>query len=116
MSSGWQGDNRGGTAHDNPGRDFVIVPIAKNPDGSAITGTVMGRIINAEGNASSPIIVHSNPLPYEPVTLDTSEATSRDHRVGDYRRRHRRDAHGCRQRLGLGSMLERHRPSLSGHA
>ncbi len=75
LSSGWQGDNRGGTAHDNPGRDFVVVPIAKNPDGSAITGTVMGRIINAQGDASSPIIVHSNPLPYEPVTLDTSEAS-----------------------------------------
>jgi hypothetical protein len=75
LSSGWQGDNRGGTAHDNPGRDFVVVPIAKNPDGSAITGQVMGRIINAEGLASSPIIVHSNPLPYEPATLDTAAAS-----------------------------------------
>jgi hypothetical protein len=75
LSSGWQGDNRGGTAHDNPGRDFVVVPIAKNVDGSAIAGRVMGRIVNAEGTASSPIIVHSNPLPYEPVTLDTGEAT-----------------------------------------
>ena len=48
LSSGWQGDNRGRTAHDSPGRDIAVVPIAKNPDGSAITGTVMGRIINAE--------------------------------------------------------------------
>jgi hypothetical protein len=74
LSSGWQGDNAGGTAHNTPGRELVVVPIAKNPDGSAIAGTVMGRIINAEGLESSPIIVHSNPLPYEPATLDTTRA------------------------------------------
>jgi hypothetical protein len=49
LSSGWQGDNRGGTAQDDPERDFVVVPIAKNPDGSVITGKVMGRITNAQG-------------------------------------------------------------------
>ena len=75
LSSGWQGDNRGRTAHATPGRDIAVVPIAKNPDGSAITGTVMGRIINAEGPGSSQIFVHSNPMPYYPVTLDTSAAT-----------------------------------------
>jgi len=75
LSSGWQGDDSGGTAHDNPGRDFVVVPFARHPDGSAITGMVLGRIINAEGRVSSPIIVHSNPIPYEPVTLDTSSAS-----------------------------------------
>jgi hypothetical protein len=75
LSSGWQGDDSGGTAHDNPGRDFVVVPTATNPDGSPITGEILGRIINAEGLASSEIFVHSNPVPYEPVTLDTSEST-----------------------------------------
>jgi hypothetical protein len=75
LSSGWQGDNSGGTTHEAPGRDYVVVPIARNPDGSAITGQVMGRIINAEGAASSPIIVHSNPLPYRPVSLDTRRAS-----------------------------------------
>ena len=75
LSSGWQGDNRGRTAHDNPGREIAVVPIAKNPDGSAITGRVLGRIINAQGSASSPIFVHSNPMPYYPATLDTAEAS-----------------------------------------
>jgi len=75
LSSGWQGDDRGGTAHDTPGRDYVIVPIAKNPDGSSITGSVMGRIVNAAGPASMPIIVHSNPIPYAPATLDTRDAS-----------------------------------------
>ncbi|MPZ87566.1 MAG: hypothetical protein GEU81_05715 [Nitriliruptorales bacterium] len=75
LSSGWQGDNSGGTAHDQAGREIVDVPIAKNPDGSAITGEVMGRIINAEGLASQPMIVHSNPVPYDPITLDTTQAS-----------------------------------------
>ena len=75
LSSGWQGDNSGGTSHDRPGREFVIVPVAKNTDGSPITGKVMGRIINPEGLASSRIFVHSNPVPYKPATLDTTEAT-----------------------------------------
>ena len=75
LSSGWQGDNRGTTSHDRPGADFVKVPIATNPDGSPITGKVMGRIINPEGLESSQMFVHSNPVPYEPATLDTAAAT-----------------------------------------
>ncbi|MDH3228512.1 MAG: alpha/beta hydrolase domain-containing protein, partial [Alphaproteobacteria bacterium] len=75
LSSGWQGDNSGGTAHDNPGREFVKVPIATYPDGSPVTGKVMGRILNPEGPASSQMFVHSNPVPYKPVTLDTTQAT-----------------------------------------
>ena len=74
LSSGWQGDNSGGTAHGAPGRDYAVVPIAKNPDGSSITGPVMGRILNASGVNSSPIIEHSNPIPYRPITLDTTQA------------------------------------------
>jgi hypothetical protein len=85
LSSGWQGDNSGGTAHDTPGRDYAVVPIAKNPDGSPITGPVMGRILNASGPNSSPIIEHSNPIAYKPVTLDTSQAhlESHDHETID---------------------------------
>src|SRR5919106_2827215 len=48
LSSGWQGDNSGATAHQPaPGNtnEYAVVPIAKNPDGSAITGQVMGRIL-----------------------------------------------------------------------
>src|SRR5579863_3901062 len=63
LSSGWQGDNSGRTVP-RPDNDYVIVPVAHNPDGSPITGRVMGRILNAAGPASRPMIVHSNPLPY----------------------------------------------------
>jgi len=38
LSSGWQGDNSGATAP-KPTNDYVIVPVARNADGSPITGT-----------------------------------------------------------------------------
>ncbi|MBI4185343.1 MAG: hypothetical protein HY521_15225 [Proteobacteria bacterium] len=97
LLSGWQGDNSGlspaspativpATASCLPPyvapcaaptstNHWVKVPVAKNPDGSSITGRVMGRILNASGVNSQPMIVHSNPVPYKPVTLDTNEAT-----------------------------------------
>src|SRR5262245_3270108 len=74
LSSGWQGDNSGATAR-RPNTDYVVVPIAKNPDGSAITGRVMARILNASGKSSRPMITHNNPLPYQPVSLDTTHAS-----------------------------------------
>jgi len=85
LSSGWQGDNSGGTAHGTPGREYAVVPIPTHPDGSPITGTVMGRIMNVGGINSQPIIEHSNPIPYKPVTLDTALATleSHDHETID---------------------------------
>jgi Alpha/beta hydrolase domain len=78
LSSGWQGDNAGATA---PGanNDYVVVPTATNPDGSAIAGRVMARIMNASGKASRPMIMHSNPMPYRPVGLDTKEASLTTH-------------------------------------
>jgi len=39
LSSGWQGDNSGATAP-KATNDYVVVPVAKNADGSAITGRV----------------------------------------------------------------------------
>jgi Alpha/beta hydrolase domain len=78
LSSGWQGDNSGGTA---PGanNDYVVVPIAVNADGSPITGKVMGRILNASGVNSQPMIVHSNPVPYKPVSMDTTQSLLTTH-------------------------------------
>jgi alpha/beta hydrolase family protein len=78
LSSGWQGDNSGNTA---PGdnNDYVIVPVAKNPDGSPVTGLVMGRIVNASGPDSRPMIVNANPVPYKPATLETTKATLNTH-------------------------------------
>ncbi len=78
LSSGWQGDNSGNTAP-GPNNDYVKVPVARNPDGSAITGLVLGRIVNANGASSQPLLVNSNPVPYKPVSLDTAKATLSTH-------------------------------------
>lgn len=75
LSSGWQGDNAGQTAHTQAGQDFVIVPIARNVDGSPIRGEVLGRIVNRSGVASQPILVQTSPLSYKPADLDTRKAT-----------------------------------------
>src|SRR5215470_11011948 len=78
LSSGWQGDGSGSTAP-GPNNDYVMVPTAKNSDGSAITGRVMARIRNASGKDSRPMIMHSNPMPYRPVSLDAKEASLTTH-------------------------------------
>ncbi len=78
LSSGWQGDNSGNTA---PGanNEYVVVPIAKNRDGSPVTGPVMGRIMNASGPNSQQMFVLNSPVPYQPLSLDTKKATLTTH-------------------------------------
>ena len=73
LSSGWQGDQAGRTVP-RPGTEYVLVPVARNADGSPITGPVIGRIFNASGADSRPLMVYSNPVPYKPLTLDTRSA------------------------------------------
>jgi hypothetical protein len=83
LASGWQGDNaaidpNNGTAVRPAmlvgGRHFVQVPVARNPDGSTITGHVLGRIVNRSGPGSQRLIVQTNPVPYVTSTLDTTQA------------------------------------------
>ena len=57
------------------GNQFLQVPVARGPDGAPITGKVFGRIVNRSGKASQPLIVQFNPVPYKPVSLDTSRST-----------------------------------------
>lgn len=75
LSSGWQGDNAGQTSHDRRGQDFVIVPIARNADGSPVRGEVLGRIVNRSGPESQPMLVQTSPVPYKPYDLDTRKST-----------------------------------------
>ena len=56
------------------GRHFVQVPVARNADGSAVTGDVLGRIVNRSGVDSQPLLVQTNPVPYLPASLDTTLA------------------------------------------
>jgi hypothetical protein len=54
--------------------EVLEVPVARQPNGDPVTGPVLGRILNASGSTAQPI-VFSRPLPYRPVTLETSQAT-----------------------------------------
>lgn len=83
LASAWQGDNSAINASNGTairslmlvgGRHFLQVPVARQPDGSAVTGDVFGRIVNRSGVDSQPLIVQTNPVPYVPATLDTTQA------------------------------------------
>ncbi|HET7199858.1 MAG TPA: alpha/beta hydrolase domain-containing protein [Burkholderiales bacterium] len=90
LASAWQGDNSAINAANGTavrptelvgGRHFVQVPVARNRDGSAVTGLVFGRIVNRSGPGAQALIVQTNPVPYLPASLDTTKATlvSREH-------------------------------------
>ena len=64
LSSGWQGDVRG-----RPGAETITVPVAKNRDGSSITGPVLARFSDVPKGATT------LPSAYAPASLDTSRAT-----------------------------------------
>jgi Alpha/beta hydrolase domain len=78
LTSAWQGDNAGNTAVRSAAAvelpHWLKLPIARNPDGSAVSGEVLGRIVNRSGAGSQPLIVQSNPVPYKPASLDTKQA------------------------------------------
>lgn len=73
LASGWQGDNSGATAvrpkASVAGMQFLQVPVARG-----VTGEVFGRIGNRSGSASQPLLVLFHPVPYKPVSLDTTKA------------------------------------------
>ena len=50
-----------------------------NADGSPVSGRVWGRIVNAKGPDSQPMIINANPVPYRPASLDTSKAVLKTH-------------------------------------
>ncbi len=85
LESGWQGDLLANCTTAYPctslsapytaNSEVIQVPVAKNADGSPVTGPVLGRIINASGDAARQMIVYSKPVPYKPQSLDTSQAT-----------------------------------------
>jgi hypothetical protein len=72
LVSGWQGD-----IPPAPGRQTASVPVARNPDGSPLTGPVLVRFIDVpQGSASFPITggLGAGVRRPEPVSLSTSSA------------------------------------------
>ena len=86
IESGWQGDLLANCAGEYPCTSLAApwtgplqvlqVPVARNPDGGAITGPVFGRILDTAGSTGR-LVVFRTPLPYKAVTLDTNAATLR---------------------------------------
>jgi hypothetical protein len=79
LASAWQGDNAGNTSVRAKGSasqgQWLQLPVAKGPDGQRITGQVLGRIVNRSGLGSQPLLVQTNPVPYQPLSLDTRQAS-----------------------------------------
>ena len=71
VSSGWQGD-----LAPRPGLETITVPIARNPDGSSITGPVLARLSNLPAHSSTASLQAGfSALRYQqPATLDTRKA------------------------------------------
>ena len=78
LASAWQGDNVGATTVRSKasvaGMQFLQVPVARQADGSSVTGQVFGRIVNRSGMGSQPLMVQTNPVPYKPMSLETAKA------------------------------------------
>ena len=70
LTSGWQGDL---AARD--GIESLAVPVARNLDGSSLTGPVLAEFVNMPANTNTlPILGGQTQRPL-PVSLDTSKAT-----------------------------------------
>jgi hypothetical protein len=70
-ASGWQGDIAPGD-----GIDSMEAPVARNPDGSSITGRVVARFSDMPADTTTlPILRGGVAGTADPVSLDTSKAT-----------------------------------------
>ena len=67
--SGWQGD-----VVPTSTNHTIQVPVAKNRDGSSITGPLVLRFTNLTGNTTELLIPRGQPSPYPPASLDTAKA------------------------------------------
>ena len=78
LASAWQGDNAGRTAVRPTaavaGLHWLQLPVARGANGERVTGQVFGRIVNRSGMASQPLLVQTNPVPYKPVSLKSSDS------------------------------------------
>ncbi len=70
LVSGWQGD-----VLPTANNQTIQVPVAKNPDGTSITGPLVLRFTGLTGTTTTLMIPRNQPSPYPPVTLDTSKAS-----------------------------------------
>jgi Alpha/beta hydrolase domain len=70
LVSGWQGD-----LVPTATNQTIQVPVAKNQDGTSITGPLVLRFTGLTGTTAPLMIPRNQPSPYPPVTLDTTKAS-----------------------------------------
>jgi hypothetical protein len=70
LVSGWQGD-----VAVTPTNHTIQVPVARQRDGSSITGPLVLRFTNLTGHTARLLIPRNQPSPYPPAMLDPSTAT-----------------------------------------
>ena len=68
--SGWQGD-----VAPTAENQTIRVPVAKNRNGSSITGPLLLRFTNLKGNTTALVIPRGQPSPYPPASLETAKAS-----------------------------------------
>ncbi len=68
--SGWQGDMPIASTATN--LEAIDVPIARNPDGSPVTGRVVDRFVSVAGDVNTQSLAGAGRMP---LTLDTADAT-----------------------------------------
>jgi hypothetical protein len=70
LMNGWQGDIAPTAANYT-----AQVPVARNADGSPVTGLVLARLADVPaGTASRPLAMLANAIPYDAASLDTRDA------------------------------------------
>jgi hypothetical protein len=70
LVNGWQGD-----IAPTASNFTVQVPVARNSDGSTITGTVMARLADVPaGTTSRTLAMLANAIPYDAASLETTQA------------------------------------------
>ena len=70
LVSGWQAD-----VVPTSTNQTIQVPVAKNPDGSSITGPLVLKFMSLTGHTVALTIPRGQPSPYPPASLDTTKAT-----------------------------------------
>lgn len=72
LYSAWQGD----VPKSNPARLTATVPVAKNPDGSSITGPYRTELVPTAASAAMPLpggVFNGTMIPYAPASLDNTQ-------------------------------------------
>ena len=84
----------------------IQVPVAKNRDGSSITGPLLLQFMNLTGHTARLVIPRGQPSPYPPASLDTTKASLISATGETANRREERRRENSEHRLGVRGLLD----------